>query len=377
MSGAILLAAGGTGGHVFPAQALAAELSARGRAVGIVTDRRGGDYGRLFGAAPVYRVAAGTPSARGPAGKLLAMGQILLGVLQAYRLCRRLLPAAVVGFGGYPSLPTMLAARLLSLPRLVHEQNAVLGRVNRLLARRVDAIALSFADTAALPPAGQVRIVETGNPIRPEVQALRSLAYQAPGADGEFRLLVFGGSQGASVFAAVVPQAVAALPAALRARLSVVQQARQEDLQAVRDAYAATGVTADVATFFDDMPARLAAAHLVIARAGAGTVSEIAVAGRPAVLIPYLHAADDHQTRNAAALAGSEAAWTQPQPAFTAAWLADLLQALAATPERLTATAQRAAAAGRPDAAARLADLVEAVAAGTAIGDRARAGAAA
>jgi len=366
MSGAILLAAGGTGGHLFPAQALAAELSARGRAVGVVTDRRGGDYGELFGAAPVYRIAAGTPSGRGLGGKLLAAVQIGLGVAQAYRLLRRLLPAAVVGFGGYPSLPTMLAARLLSRPRLVHEQNAVLGRVNRLLARRVDAIALSFADTAALPSAARVQQVQTGNPVRPAVQALRARPYRAPEPGGPLRLLVFGGSQGASVFASVVPAAVAGLPAALRARLEVVQQARAEDLAAVGQAYREAGVAAEVAPFFADMPERIGAAHLVIARAGAGTVSELAVAGRPAVLVPYPSAADDHQSANAAALGDRDAAWVVAQPTFTAAWLDELLQSLAATPARLATVAANAAAAGHADAAARLADLVERLAGGDA-----------
>ena len=241
-NGSIMLAAGGTGGHVFPAQALAAELDRRGRAVDIVTDRRGEDFSDRFPGQTVHHVTSGTPSGRGLLGKLTAMVEIALGTLQARRLIRQVGPAAVVGFGGYPSLPTMLAAITMSVPRAIHEQNAVLGRVNRLLARRVDAIATSFPVTKALPGLPAQPQLVTGNPVRHEISALADQPYVAAQEDGPFHLLIFGGSQGARHFSEVIPQALIALAPDLRRRLSVVQQCRPEDLPAVRESYAAAGI---------------------------------------------------------------------------------------------------------------------------------------
>jgi len=348
--GPIILAAGGTGGHVFPAEALARALLARGREVVIITDRRGQGFGqknlgeRLPGV-PVLRIRAGRFDG-GIGAKLLGAGELLIGIAEALRHLRKLRPAAVVGFGGYPSVPAVLAGALLRLPTLIHEQNAVLGRANRLLAPFVGKIAVGF------PGKG----VHTGNPVRPEIAALRAQPYRAPEAKDRFELLILGGSQGARIFSDVVPEALTLLPDSLKTRLRVAQQARPEDLERVRAAYAASGIEAELAPFFADVPVRLARAHLVIARAGASTVAELTVAGRPSILVPYPFATDDHQTANAGALAKAGAALLVAQPEFTAAALAERLEGF--TPSRLGEIAESARAFGMPDAAERLSDLV-------------------
>ncbi|NQV60039.1 MAG: undecaprenyldiphospho-muramoylpentapeptide beta-N-acetylglucosaminyltransferase [Alphaproteobacteria bacterium] len=366
--GPIMLAAGGTGGHVFPAQALAAELDRRGRAVDIVTDRRGDDFSSRFPGRTVHRITSATPSGRAGLGKVMALARIALGTIQARRLIRRVDPTAVVGFGGYPSLPTMLAAISLSVPRVVHEQNAVLGRVNRLIACRVDAIATSFPATKGLPRACREPKLVTGNPVRADILALAEQAYRAPAPDGPFQLLIFGGSQGARRFSEVIPQTLLALAPDQRQRLRVVQQCREEDLEAVRQIYAKAGIEAETAAFFTDLPARLAAAHLVIARSGAGTVSELAAAGRPSVLVPYAHATDDHQTSNARVLSAVGGAWLLPEADLTVPALAALLAKLMLAPDLLHVAAQAARGRAQPNAAALLADLVLAVAANGARG---------
>ncbi len=359
----IMLAAGGTGGHVFPAQALAAELDRRGRTVDIVTDRRGDDFSDRFPGRTIHRITSATPSGRAGPGKVMALARIALGTLQARRLIRRVDPAAVVGFGGYPSLPTMLAAISLSVPRAVHEQNAVLGRVNRLMARRVNAIATSFPATKGLPRSCREPKVVTGNPVRGDVLALAEQPYRAPALDEPFQLLIFGGSQGARRFSEIIPQALLALAPEQRRRLRVVQQCRPEDLEGVRQIYAKAAIEAETAAFFTDLPARLAAAHLIIARSGAGTVSELAAAGRPSLLIPYAHATDDHQTSNAEVLSSVGAAWLLPEAELTAPALATHLAKLMLAPELLQQAAQAARGRAQPNAAALLADLVLAVAA--------------
>ena len=353
-----MLAAGGTGGHIFPAQALAAELGRRGRTVDIVTDWRGGDFGNRFPGQTIHRVASATLSGRGALGKILALARIALGTLQARRLIRRLNPAAVIGFGGYPSLPTMLAAISLSVPRAVHEQNAVLGRVNRLIAARVDAIAISFPATRGLSRTYNLPKLLTGNPVRGAVLALAETAYQAPSAAAPFNLLVFGGSQGARRFSEIVPRALLALAPDQRRRMRVVQQCRAEDIETVRRIYAEAGIAAETAAFFDDLPARLGAAHLVIARSGAGTVSELAVAGRPSILVPYSHATDDHQTGNAMVLCSAGGAWLLPEADLTESALAAQLTKLMLAPDLLDKAARAARGRARPHAAAALADLV-------------------
>jgi UDP-N-acetylglucosamine--N-acetylmuramyl-(pentapeptide) pyrophosphoryl-undecaprenol N-acetylglucosamine transferase len=356
----IVLAAGGTGGHVFPARALAEALRGRGWRVALVTDRRGAGFGEDLDV-EVHRISAASPG--GGAGRALA-GIIRLGagLFQARRLLRRLAPQGVAGFGGYPSVPAVWAAASAGLPTLIHEQNAAMGRANRLLAPRVRAIALSFADTLRIRPCDRAKCVLTGNPVRAAVAAVGARPYPALEPDGTLRLLVTGGSQGARILSRVVPEAVAALDAPLRRRLAIVQQCRPEDLDAVRARYDAIGATAELASFFDDMPARLTAAHLVIGRAGASTVAELGAAGRPAVLVPYARAVDDHQSANAAAAEAAGAAWALAEPAFTPQALADRLRSLIEHPAMLTETAVRARAFGRADAAERLADAVATIA---------------
>ena len=354
-SAPIVLAAGGTGGHIFPAEALARELVTRGRAVALITDRRGQSFGDRVSGVATHRVSAGRFDA-GLLGKAIGIAELLLGIAQAGIKLRALAPAAVVGFGGYPSVPTVIAAGRLGVPTVIHEQNALLGRANRLLAARVRRIALSFAETSRLKPAEQAKAIATGNPVRPAIAALRGQPYVVPGAEGTIEILVLGGSQGARIFSEVVPEAIAKLPEALRRRLKLSQQARPEDIDGVRRRYAG-GVDAELKSFFDDVPARLARAQLVIARAGASTIAELSIIGRPAILVPYPHAADDHQTANARAFAASGAGWTLAQPEFTAARLAQFMEEILTAPQRLAAAASAAHGFGRHDAAARLADL--------------------
>jgi len=353
----VILAAGGTGGHVFPAEALAAALDKRGYRLAFVTDDRGTQYGGRLGALETHRLPLRKMTG-GTVQKLRGFASLLPGYFAARRVIKRLGPQAVVGFGGYPSLPTVAAA-IGRVPTAVHEQNAVLGRVNRLIASKVDAIASSFAATRHAE-----RATLTGNPVRDNAIALRDGTYWVPEKDGELRLLVTGGSQGAAIFGQVVPEAVARLPQEARARLKIVQQTRKDDAEAVAAAYAKVGIAAEVAPFFADLPQRIANAHLVIARSGASTVAELACIGRPALLVPYMHATDDHQTENARALADAGGAWLLPEPHVTAEALEKHLASLLADPSALPPMAQAAWKFGKPDAAERLADLVARLAEG-------------
>lgn len=354
----ILLAAGGTGGHVFPAEALARTLIARGHAVRLATDPRGRAFGDRLPEVPVDAVRSATV-APGLVGKLKTATLLGLGYLDARGVLRRHRPAAVVGFGGYPSAPTVLAAARAGIPVLLHEQNALLGRVNRWLAGRAAAIATGFP----LQGTAENRRVEvTGNPVRPAIAARADAPYPAPTADGRLTLLVLGGSQGARVFSELIPAAVALLPEGLRSRLSIVQQSRPEDIETCRGRYAAIGADATLSTFFDDVPERLAAAQLVICRSGASTAAELATIGRPAILVPYPFAMDDHQTANARAIAGSGGGWLMPQSELTPEVLASRLEHLYTRPSVLVEAAGAARAAAHPDAADRLADLVLALA---------------
>ena len=357
MNASIILAAGGTGGHLFPAEALARALLERQCRVALVTDRRGQAFGDKLPDIELHRIRAGRFGA-GLVSKVVAGAELALGTLEAHRLLRRLAPAAVVGFGGYPSVPPMLAAARLGLPTLIHEQNAILGRANRLLAPRAKRIATSFTEVGAVRNADRARIVETGNPVRPTIAALRGAPYPMPSLEGPFEILIIGGSQGARVLSEVVPAALAQLPEPLRSRLRLTQQARAEDIDAVRRAHQASGVAAALATFFADIPERLARAHLVISRSGASTVAELAMVGRPAILIPYLQAADDHQTANARALEKAGGAWVMGQATITPAALGEKIMALMTAPTLLADAAAKAHALGRPDAAWALADLV-------------------
>ena len=353
-----VLAAGGTGGHMMPAHALAAELIARGHRVALVTDERGAKIPGLFQGAQTHILPAGR-LAGGPMGWMRAGRSILAGRDMARRLYEAFEPSAVVGFGGYPALPAMLAAFKDGIPTAIHEQNAVLGRVNRLLARKVDAIATAYPVVQRLAPRHEGKTHLVGNPVREEVRALRDQPFPPLTEDGVFRILVTGGSQGATVLSQVVPEGLGLLPLNFRRRLQVTQQCRPEDIEDVRARYAALGIPADLATYMPDMPDRLAWSHLVIARAGASTIAELTVAGRPAILIPLPSATDDHQTANARELHETGGARAIQQRRFTAVELAKQMQKLALEPGSLQNAAKRAWGCGRPDAAAALADLVE------------------
>ena len=354
----IVLAAGGTGGHVFPAEALAATLLERGYRLALVTDRRGQSYGGTLGKLDTHRIAAGGVTGRGKLASLRALAEIGIGVLQARLLLARLKPAVVVGFGGYASVPTMVAASLRGIPTAIHEQNAVLGRANRLLASRVRRVATSYAYVAHIDERLTAKVVHTGMPVRTAIAALRGTQYPPLGTTDPLRLLVLGGSQGARVLSEVIPAAIALLPESLRGRLEISQQCRPEDLDAVREAYGNANIAATLESFFTDVPERMSAAHLVIARSGASTVAELTALGRPSILVPYPHATDDHQTANAHAVDDVGAAWLMPQTAFTPEVLASRLESLFTQPGTLIRAAECASAAARPDAASRLADLV-------------------
>ncbi len=358
----IVIAAGGTGGHFFPAEALAAELRRRGHWIALMTDARsGGLVSPAFEGCERIVLAGAGIAGRGVVKAVRAVFVLAMGSFAARRKLGQIGAAVVAGFGGYPSVAPVLGARMQGRrPRiLLHEQNAVLGRANRLLSRVADLLALGQDRTAAIPAGVATQV--TGNPVRPAIAALSGLPYQPPGET--IALLILGGSLGARVFSDVVPGALAALPPALRPRLRVVQQCRAEDIERVRAAYAASGIAADLASFFADVASLLAAAHLVISRAGASSVAELAVAGRPSVLVPLPGAIDDHQTANARALADAGGAVVVRQSDLTAEHLAGLLAGLLEAPDRLSAAAAAAASCGRPDAAATLADAVERLAA--------------
>ena len=364
-SGAIIaLAAGGTGGHLFPAEALAQELTRRGRAVVLFSDARARDYASGFPCDELFVVPSATLSPSRPLSIVPALWKLLRGTLRSWRLLRRVGPGALVSFGGYPTLPPVFAAACAGVPVVLHEQNAVLGRANGLAARWARAVASSFPDIRNLPPAMAGKLVFTGNPVRDAVLAAASVAYDPPVEGGPFHLLVFGGSQGARAFSEIVPAAIGRLDDRLRARLRLVQQCRPEDLEAVRTAYAAMGVQAELNSFFDDMPARVAAAQLVISRAGASTVSEIAAIGRPAILVPYPHALDHDQRANAHNLASSGGARVMEEKDMSPPDLAAVLGHYMECPGELEAMAAQARRAGQPEAVKKLADLAEKMATG-------------
>ena len=358
MSAVYVLAAGGTGGHLFPAEAVARILIESGAEVHLFTDHRVGAFAQALPGVAIDRVHAGRLGG-GPFRMARGLVELAAGLVQARRRLRRLHPDAVVGFGGYPSVPTMLAAAQLGLPTLIHEQNVVLGRANRLLAPRARRIATGFAATIGLRPNDRNRAIHTGNPVRPAIRAVGAAPYTPPRPGGPVELLIVGGSQGARFFGGIMPAALAELPVDLRGRLLLSQQARPEDLDTVAAALQTLGVRAEVKTFFDDMAARLARAHLVICRAGASTISELAAAGRPAILVPYPHAADDHQTANAGVFDEAGAGWAVAQRDLTPARLASRLAGLLDDPTMLAAASASARRLARDDAAEHLAGLVQ------------------
>lgn len=352
-----VVAAGGTGGHLFPAQALAEVLVARGWRVVLATDDRAHSLSESFPAERRIPLPAATFKPGDPPGMFRAGLTIMRGVAQAMRELSSLRPAIVVGFGGYPSLPALLAAISQRRRSLIHEQNAVMGRANRLLAPRVTAVACAFPTLQKAPASVQRRAVVVGNPVRPNIQALYGRPYEPP--TDEVRLLITGGSQGARLLSELVPQAVAALPETLRQRLRVQQQTRAESIEFARKTYEAAGIDAEIAPFFDGMAPRLGAAHLMIGRSGASTVCEIAVAGRPSILVPLRIALDDDQGQNARLLVEAGAAEVLREDVLTVESLAAVLQRLIDDPARLARMAAAAQAVAKPDAADRLADLVE------------------
>jgi UDP-N-acetylglucosamine--N-acetylmuramyl-(pentapeptide) pyrophosphoryl-undecaprenol N-acetylglucosamine transferase len=348
----IVLSAGGTGGHLFPAQALAGVLARRGRAIVVMTDSRFANYATAFPGAQIQTV----PSS--PLNAVTAPFKIMAGIAIAFVKLLKLKPAAVVGFGGYPSVPVMLAANLARLPTAIIEQNAVVGRANRLVMNQVKVMAAAFP-IARFAPRDKSKIVLTGNPLRPEVEALWGAPYDVPQTGGPLRLLVFGGSQGARAMSEIVPAALTRLPHDLKVRLSVVQQCRPEDIETVRQIYANAEITCELQSFFSDLPRRMAESHLVIARSGAGTVAELMAIGRPAILVPLPGALDDNQTPNADILARAEAGWRVAQADLTPDTLAQMLIKIFAEPRDLARRAACAHAIAVPQAAEKLADVVE------------------
>ncbi|HWK34675.1 undecaprenyldiphospho-muramoylpentapeptide beta-N-acetylglucosaminyltransferase [Sphingomonas sp.] len=356
-----VLAAGGTGGHMVPAAALAAELAARGHRVALVSDERGVRFPGLFDGVQTHVLPAGR-LAGGPIGWARAARHMWAGRAQAIDFYRDFAPSAVIGFGGYPAFPAMLAAFATGVPAVIHEQNAVLGRVNRFVAGRAAAIATSYADVARLKDGWRGKTHLVGNPVRQAILDIRERTYPVLEEDGIFRVLVTGGSQGATVLSQVVPDGLALLPIHFRRRLQVTHQARLEDIEQVRAKYAEHGIPAEIATYLPDLPEHLAWAHLVIARAGASTIAELTAAGRPAILVPLPSATDDHQTANAREITRAGGARTIQQSQFNPAELAKQMQKLGLNPQGLANAAALARSCGRPDAARDLADLVEGLA---------------
>jgi len=357
--GTVLLCAGGTGGHLFPAEAVAHEMKSRGYTIHLAADERVERFAGNFPAEEIHQVHSATVGSKNPFAILRTLMKLYSGYKQSIALFKRINPSVVVGFGGYPTVPPLLAAARQGIPTLVHESNAVLGRANRLLSSKVNTVAIGFGETKNI---GDVAVSVTGNPVRPDILKAAIQRYPQRTKDAPFNLLIFGGSQGAAFFSEVMPQACRLLDDSERARLNIVQQARPEDKDAVIAAYADMNIKAEVDSFFSDMAAKLQAAHLVISRAGASTVSELSVVGRPAILVPYPHALDHDQATNAAAMASEGGAWLFQQEALSPKLLADELSRAIADPKKLALAAKNAKKTGKPDAAKSLANMLETLA---------------
>lgn len=359
----ILLSAGGTGGHMTPAAALARDLLSRGYRVALATDARGNKYASMFDGTDIHILSAGTLGG-GILGKIKGIGALGVGMLQAERLIKKLHPAVVVGFGGYPSFPPVYIAQRHKIPTIIHQSDAVLGRANAVLAPKADRIALSFAHVEGIEEADAVRAVVTGNPVREDITALYAKPYPALEIDGPLRIAVFGGSLGARVFSEVLPSVLSKLSAAHKARLEITQQCRAEDLEQVKQTYEAAGIKARLEPFFDDVAAILAQAHLVISRSGASTVAEVTTAGRPAIFVPYPYHKDLQQKINADTVADAGGAWVMTQDGFTEEALLARIETFLQNPETLFRAAENARSCAKPDAARRLGNLVTAIASG-------------
>ncbi len=359
----IMLCAGGTGGHIFPADALAQDLISRGYSVVLVTDIRGKKYEPFAGGIPVYVVQSGTLGA-GIVTKIKAFMAMGIGFFQARKLLSDLKPSVVVGFGGYPSVPTLYAAQIKKIPTVIHEQNAILGRANIFLAHKAQKIAVAWAHVEGLESDDEARAIVTGNPVRADISGLYNKPYPTIERDGILRIFITGGSQGASVFGQVVPEALIKLAPHYRSRLNIVQQCHADDIERVQSIYQNAGIQHDLRPFFKDMALQLEKCHLVIARSGAGTVSEVTTAGRPAIFVPYPHHADQQQKRNADAVADAGGAWVMTQSGFTPESLSTRIETLLQNPETLFRAAENARTCGKPDAARKLGNIVMALASG-------------
>jgi UDP-N-acetylglucosamine--N-acetylmuramyl-(pentapeptide) pyrophosphoryl-undecaprenol N-acetylglucosamine transferase len=359
----VLISAGGTGGHMFPAEALARDLIGRGYRVALATDSRGMKYQPFADGIPVHVLRSATlkPGLFSKVKSALSLG---IGYLQARRLIDKLKPAVVIGFGGYPSFPAVYAAQKKNIPTIIHEQNAIIGKANAMLASRADRIATSWPQIEGLSETDAVRAVVTGNPTRPDIAALYNKPYPTLEQDGVLNIFVMGGSQGAHIFSEVLPEMVDNLSASHKARLKIVQQCREEDIEQAREAYAQAGVEAELRTFFGNVAECLEKCHLVIARSGAGTVAEVTTAGRPAIFVPYPHHKDQQQKRNADAVFDVGGAWVMTQDGFTVEALLARIETFLQNPETLFRAAENARTYGKPDAARRLGNLVTALASG-------------
>lgn len=356
--GSILLAAGGTGGHLFPAEALAHELNARGYSIELATDLRARKFADDFPAANIHVIKSATVGGKNPIALAKTAWSLFVGYRQCKAIIKKSKPLVAVGFGGYPTLPPLMAASRSGIPTLLHEQNAVLGRANRLLAKYSKGVAVGFKQVGATP---SVPLIETGNPIRPMVDAVLDTPYPIRKASGKFRLVVFGGSQGASIFSEILPQALQLLPKQARSKISILQQSRIEDEEALKANYDALGIKAEVAPFFKNMPAEISKAHLVIARAGASSVTELAVLGRPSFLVPYPGSLDGDQANNAIAMREAGGAKVVKQSELSPQELADFIAQGIEKPALLEKMGAAAKKTGITDAASRLADCVECV----------------
>lgn len=353
-----VLMAGGTGGHLFPAMALAQELIRRGHKVELMTDHRVASYGDDFPASHVHIVPSATPSLRNPVKFVIGGCKILHGIAVAFGKLRASKPDCVVGFGGYPTFPPFLAANFLGIPGILHEQNAVMGRANRALGRFADILAMSFAETRFADTLNLEKVV-TGNPVRDRVRAVATTPYPQLAPDGPIRLVIFGGSQGARALSEIVPSAMALLPEALRHRLRIVQQCRADDLDAVTETYRQAKINVELAAFFTDLPERIAGSHLVIGRSGASTIAELTVLGRPSILIPLPGSLDADQKNNALVVEAAGGGWIAEQATLSPQSLATRLTTLLTDPATLTQAADAARSLGQPRAVEKLADLAE------------------
>ncbi len=359
----IILSTGGTGGHMSPARALGVDLLSRGYRVEVITDQRGMKYASMFEGMKMHPVKAGTLGA-GVLGKVKGISNLGIGVVQAATLVKSMNPSVVIGFGGYPSFPAVYAAQRQKIKTVIHEQNAILGRANALLASKAERIALSLPTVSGLDETDKIRTVMTGNPVRPEIADLYTRPYPNLEDDGDFRIFIMGGSQAASVFNHVVPEALSQLPSDYRARLHIVQQCREENLEATRKAYEQSNIKADLMPFIEDVASELDQAHLVIARSGAATVAEVATAGRPAIFVPYPHHKDQQQKMNAEVVADAGGAWVMTESGFTAEALLARIETFLQNPQVLFKAAEKAQGCGKPDAARKLGNLVTAIASG-------------